>query len=205
MNENANERKNRHSDDIYREVDRDDRNEKHRVVEDLLKSLRKKRESIVLQTLHLSSFNKRLELLLECFDAYSFENEKEESLEKARVPRDKKSATAGGSKSNLEEMCEDQRQPVASEEENNVEESVERRMDRIFNLKKVNSKVNKRLAVEIYNLIKANKNIPFDDLVKGIKQSKYKVVEIINTLIKEKLIIKTFDKGFVYKINKNIL
>lgn len=205
MNENVNEHKNRHIDDIYREeADRDEgkESEKLRIVEDLLKSLRKKRESIVLQTVHLNSFNKRLELLLECFNAYSFENDKEN---RAEMVGDRKSATAGGGKKTLEEMCEDQRQSVVSEEENNNGESIERRMDRIFGMKKMNSKVNKKLAVEIYNLIKSNKNIPFDDLVKRIKQSKYKVVEIINTLIKEKIVIKTFDKGFVYKINKNIL
>ncbi|KAL6120877.1 hypothetical protein NUSPORA_02312 [Nucleospora cyclopteri] len=64
-----------------------------------------------------------------------------------------------------------------------------------------NKKLN-QIAQEIYLLIEQNKKILLDEIVKRVKLSKYKTIEILNVLVKEKIVTKKFDKGFVYEIRK---
>ncbi len=59
----------------------------------------------------------------------------------------------------------------------------------------------------IKSVIREREEISLDELIKEIKgkasiSSKYKIIEILNEMIKEREIVKKFEKkGFIYKIN----
>lgn len=162
--------------------------DKIKMAEFLLQSIRSKSDAILSQTKHLKSFNRRLELLLACFKAYSIAESGNitgtKNIVAESVPSVKRIKTSALGDEHGKDAG-DKKSPVCE-------------ISRLF----LNNKTSRELAMCIYDLIKQREQITFDELVKGIKQSKYKVIDTINVLVREKVIVKSFDKGFVYRLNK---
>lgn len=186
--------------------------EKIEALENLLAAIKEKTAAIASQTRFLKGFNKKMEILLLCFKAYSFEEDGKCS--KNVVKKDMSKNKIGVLP--VESIVGPAQSPVAIkkskveslvvENSGNNEASgglvsssaIGSAVTRLFGT----NPVAKSLANNILELVSARDSITLDDLVKGIKYSKYKVIEIINALIKERIVLKSFEKGFVYRISK---
>lgn len=150
--------------------------EKVETITELLSAVERKKKAIQSQTKFLKNFNAKLELLLECFKAYSFDSDFTEPIAKCPTKPIEK---------------EEQKKKVKTNE--TIDECIEK-------LSRGDAQVKSLLSL-IFDVIKDNEPVSLDDLVKMIKYSKYKVIEVLNILIKERIVIKSFEKGFVYRIN----
>lgn len=166
--------------------------------QDLLKAIQQKKKRLTAQTELLREFNGRMELLLECFEAYSFEGEptqiKNPGVDARKVEaikadvRKVEAIKAETIKTKLEEPIKRSR--------TQMEELDPRPLEEIFG-RNVSAR---SLAGNLIEIIQAGGSIPLDALVKEAKQSRYKVVETLNVLVREKIVMKNFEKGFVYRI-----
>lgn len=187
--------------------------EKLETLETLLKSIKSKTSSISGQTKFLNAFNKKMEILLMCFEAYSIEETKEEKESKENVRernvKSKENIKEINKEINKENSKENNKandivkKIKISEKENNpidvLSENIYlKRLESLFDT----NVISKMIGKSILDLIQSREFITLDDLVKGVKNSKYKVIEVLNVLIKERIIIKSFEKGFVYRISK---
>lgn len=143
-------------------------------LENALKGIKEKASHLESQTKYLVEFNERLETLLRCIEAYSFEESE---------PAEKK-------KENVE-VLQIETEPVKKT----------RKIDKLQGLYGKNE-IMKDVAINVFETIKLNEPIALDDLVGSIKYSRYKIMEVLNRLIREKVIVKSFEKGFVYRISK---
>lgn len=168
-----------------------DLKEEEQKVEKLLKEIKNKAEIIESQTKHLRLFNAKLEILLKCFEAYSFE----EISKKENITNKLKNNVDFKDTNDLKNKLKDI---------NDLKDSTDLQDKTINeeNIKKLKISKNNALAMSIFELIKENEPISLDNIVKSIKHSKYKIIEILNEFIKERIIIKKFEKEFVYRINK---
>lgn len=169
-------------------------------IESILKAMGSKRSKLKSQTRFLTAFNMKLELLLDCFKAYSID----ENSEKIGISEASKGTDAfpshGGSKEKEPKRVrvdENTKNTQTNQKETKGGQEADL-LNGLFNRKENE----KSLAVSLLELIKEKEPISLDDLVKGIKCSKYKVIEVLNVLIKEKIVLKRYEKGFVYTINK---
>lgn len=163
--------------------------DKIEAVESLLRLIRNKSDTISSHIKYLKSFNKRLELLLECFKAYSFVESENVSSTKSIPTKAEDNAKRAKPNNHVDDV---------SGEATLDGRDLKGEINKLFE----SNKANRNLAMGIYDLIKQREPITFDDLVKGIKQSKYKVIDTINVLVKERVIVKSFEKRFVYRLNK---
>ncbi|KAI5182286.1 hypothetical protein PAEPH01_2881, partial [Pancytospora epiphaga] len=62
------------------------------------------------------------------------------------------------------------------------------------------NKPHKNIALQIFKLLKEHEVVSLDGVVRNIKLSKYKVIEILNIMVRKGIVSKYFDKGFMYKI-----
>lgn len=190
--------------------------EKIETLDNLLNSIKNKTATVSSQTKFLKSFNNRLETLLMCFKAYSIEEKdpiysEENTIETIKNTKENKNnrnmsikQSKGDYKtSNNEKNFEHKTKEDSIEEIKRfkIEYDFNSIIDKLF----ITNPVSKLLAINILELIKARGSISLDDLVKSIKSSKYKVIDALNILIKEKVIVKSFEKGFVYRISKEII
>ncbi|ELA42573.1 uncharacterized protein VICG_00325 [Vittaforma corneae ATCC 50505] len=183
--------------------------------ESTLKSIKSKTKILESQTRFLKDFNTRLEILLKCFEAYSFE-EAEDSIANKNIATNNKASSITASKNSVvaTRLGEDKDNVVnSSEDEKQNNKKVKTMPDNSSTAAKANPMevietvfekrpAAKNLAMTLFEIIQANEPISLDNLVKSIKTSKYKAIEIVNVLIKEKVILKSFDRGFVYRINR---
>ncbi|KAM0679963.1 hypothetical protein GINT2_001905 [Glugoides intestinalis] len=148
--------------------------EKVETISELLKAIERKKKTIQSQTKFLKNFNTKLELLLACFKAYSFESDFTETIEKCPTKHIEKEEHKKKIKTN---------------------ESMEERIEKLSR----GDPQLKSILLLVFDVIKDNEPISLDDLVKMIKFSKYKVIEALNILIKDRVVVKSFEKGFVYR------
>jgi len=149
-----------------------------KALEDTLEGIKQKGRLLESQTKFLNDFNARLETLLGCFEAYAFE----EAVEKGQV------------------ACVEQEAPKRCKRDECTEDAPARgALETVGTLFGKNALLND-MAVSVFETIRANEPISLDDLVKSIKHSKYKVIEVLNRLIREKLVMKSFERVFVYRV-----
>lgn len=173
--------------------------EKIERLQELLSSIKGKANVIASQTKFLKTFNRKMEILIACFKAYAIDDKDAifvPEMAERKPTKEKKAASIAptcDSQSNKDSLdtCEIKRARL----------SMEALIEKVF----AANQIEKALANTILSLIKSREFIALDDLVKGIKSSKYKVIEVINILIKEKIIVKSYEKGFVYRISKEVL
>lgn len=190
--------------------------ENFELLENVLNSIKSKTKMLESQTRFLKGFNTKLEILLRCFEAYSFEEAGDGAAERNITADDKisgisvcKSSTAGikpsenkGSE-NAVNCREDEKQSnkkakKGADDTASINVNCTDVIERVFE----KNSAAKNLATVLFEIIQANEPISLDNLVKSIKTSKYKAIEIVNVLIKEKVILKSFEKGFVYRVNR---
>lgn len=154
---------------------------------ELVSSIKKKTLFIRAHTENLKIVNTKIELFLNSLDAYS----NVESME----PKEEKPKKIRGSEKIKAKNVESPKKPK-------IEDVIDPRttISSIF----ATNKSNKNMALHLYDLLNGQDVMGLDDIVKNIKLSKYRVIEILNVLVREKLIVKYFDKGFFYKLNKEI-
>lgn len=159
-----------------------------RQIETLVLSIKKKSQAVRKQARALNSLNSKLEVFLMALDAYSLDA-KEQQCEPARA----------GGRTKAEALRKNITTPVKKTKR---EEPLDARsaIAMLFRA----SKTQKSTALEIYKLLENNEVVGLDDIVKSIKMSKYRVIEILNSLVRERIVLKHFDKGFLYKINKEM-
>lgn len=175
--------------------------EKIEHVHTLLQSIKKKAAAIKQQTVDLNKFNRKLTILLDCIDAYSFED-----------TGDSINKTSDQVSRNIEKIEKEGKHRINESEENvikkhktaNETETKDNRIDTVEVIAELfkNDSTCHSIAKATYEMILERETVPLDDIVKSFKYSKYKVIEILNVLIKNKIVLKSFEKGFVYRINK---
>lgn len=187
--------------------------DKLETLDTLLASVIAKTKTLSNQNKFLKVFNKKMEILLSCIDAYSIEDKEfiRMELEEKAIKSDTEKVTKKVIKKDTEKVT---KKAIKSDTENVIKSDT----DKVIKKRKVtavdlqckldNSALNlfpdpvaKGIANNILDLIKSRESISLDDLVKGIKSSKYKVIEVLNSLIKERVIVKSFEKGFVYRMS----
>lgn len=154
-----------------------------REVEALLLSIREKTMSIRAKTESLVGLNKRLESFKAALDAYALKGTEE------RTGREHKGSPK--KRMRLEKGVSGLPKPAAS-----CEDSI----GLLFTM----NKAYRHTALQIHKLISENEVASLDDIVRSIKLSKYRLIEILNVLVKEKIVLKYFDKGFMYRLNKEL-
>ena len=181
--------------------------EKIETLENLLISIQNKTKTIVNQTKFLKTFNKKLEILLMCFKAYSFDDKdfignEESNIEGIKNIQENKKNTESSSLKEIQNDLKNRRSSYNDE----IPETIKNGFDLNSMTEQIfgTNLLQKTLANSIIDLIRTKISISLDDLVKNIKSSKYKVIDVLNILIREKIIIKSFEKGFVYRISKEI-
>ena len=154
-------------------------------IADLLSSIKSKTTYIKSQTEMLNKFNVKIELLLKSIQAYSSEpyneNYKEEMADFNRNEKAKSQKALNIKQDAPTSQKTDPKTKIAN----------------LF----LSNKNSKNIALQLFNIISDSKIIPLEEIVKRMKLSKYKIIEILNFLVKEKIILKYFDKGFMYKLN----
>lgn len=153
-------------------------------IEELVSSIKDKTVLVKSHTNYLKNLNAKLELLIKAFDTYSVVPEVE-IIEKKKIPEKKK---LENEESKKQKQSEIKLEPVDQR----------KAISQIFS----GNKSNKNTALQIYDLLFESASTGLDEIVKNIKTSKYRVIEILNILVKEKIVLKHFDKGFIYQINK---
>lgn len=121
-------------------------------------------------------FNVKLEALLKTIEVFSIDPEPVKKISTCAV---------------VDKKIVNKPQPAVKTQE-------EITCDELF--KKENRKV-KAVANDLLEYLKEQKTVFLDDLVKKAKLSKYKTISILGVFVKENLITKRFDKGFIYEIN----
>jgi len=58
----------------------------------------------------------------------------------------------------------------------------------------------KETGMNILGMLEENGRMRLEEIVKSIKMSKYKTIEILNLMVRSKIIGKKFEKGFVYEL-----
>ena len=154
-----------------------------------MESIGKKKQRLERQTGQLRLFNTRLELFLKCLKAYSMEDTAEEEstakktkVEEKRVPEAVETSTIDS--------------PATTREEKT--ETAELAIERLFK----GNQARKSIAEDIHRIVKENEPIALDNLIKAAKHSKYKAIDVLNALIKGKMISKSYERGFVYRLNR---
>lgn len=178
--------------------------EKVNILENLLNSIQSKTKAISGQTKFLKAFNRKLEILMMCFRAYSIDEENLiENLKNSKENTKNIEITSYKETQKISKI----KKSISSDEIIDDIKRLKRDTDLTLTLEKIfiNNPVNKSLAVSILELIGSRISITLDELVKSIKLSKYKVIDVLNTLIKEKIVVKSFEKGFVYRISKDFI
>lgn len=139
----------------------------------LMESIKNKTERIKQHTNLLNILNYKLEALSCAFNAYSEEVEGNDEWKENKEKKIKKNETK-------------------------EEKDVYGIINGIF----IEQKGNKSIAIEIYKLLESNGITGLDEIVRQIKQSKYRIINVLNILVRERIILKYFEKGFNYKLNK---
>lgn len=185
--------------------------EKVNILENLLNSIQSKTKAISGQTKFLKAFNRKLEILMMCFRAYSIDEENliengERNIENLKNSKENTKNIEITSYKETQKISKIKKS-ISSDEIIDDIKRLKRDTDLTLTLEKIfiNNPVNKSLAVSILELIGSRISITLDELVKSIKLSKYKVIDVLNTLIKEKIVVKNFEKGFVYRISKDFI
>jgi hypothetical protein len=194
-------------------------NDRIETLENLLTSIKEKTKVLSKQNNYLKSFNIRIEILLKCFEAYSIEEnniEEGNNIEDSNIEEKKirKSNNKKGGKSSINKdkssMNNSQKSdsPAGFKDKSSV--TISMKKDKSIVIDSLNktpdnilclNPIEKVLSKTILELISSKESISLDDLVKGIKNSKYKVIEVLNKLIKEGQVKKSFDKkGFIYRM-----
>ncbi|KAI5148106.1 hypothetical protein ENBRE01_0120 [Enteropsectra breve] len=171
---------------------------KLKTIEQHIRSIKIKILDIIDRTEKLRDFNNKVEMLLLAYETYS-ENIDVELVQSSSTGKNEKKGSVQSHKTRQSKSC-----PSDEPQEKLVKKAKKmlpaHRIQELFK----SSKNNKNIAMEIYGLLESGNTVPLDDIVKRIKQSKYKVIEILNTLLKERIVVKSFDKGFMYRTNNNI-
>merc|ERR1712131_60250 len=81
-----------------------------------------------------------------------------------------------------------------------VKDNDEHILTKIETLFAKDKKNHSKIAIQIFLIIKENRSILLDDIVKNVKLSKYKIIDILNILVRENLVSRKFDRGFMYEI-----
>ncbi|KAI4293094.1 hypothetical protein PAPHI01_2368 [Pancytospora philotis] len=167
--------------------------EKAKHVLGLAAAIRDKTVLVRKSTQRLNMVNLKLRALLDAFSAYAVPHSeiappgREPAPERSRVKRIKAGPAEPADKENCPVQDHDTPQP-----------------QRIPDVSEVFTacRLHKAIALQIKALLSDGSAVALDDIVKSIKQSKYKVIEILNTMVKERIVLKYFKKGFMYKINR---
>lgn len=160
-------------------------NKKMREMLEIAKRIKSKTEEARENTGKLRLFNVKLKALLTSLDAYSTEIPlpQTRTIQKSKVP---------GMLTRAAPVTEERR-----ENKQNLQLGNRGLCDRLFS--KENSKV-QRISKEMLTILEEEKKIMLDDMVRRVKMSKYKVIEILNAFVKESIITKRFNKGFIYEL-----
>lgn len=173
-------------------------------IESLILSIRNKTQTIVNKTYKLKTLNKKLQLLLSAIETYSFEQEDENIENKTELNTIKVNKKPKVSKSEINGR-DDYNIMVNNAPDSTIAAIADEKpsISNLFKHDKTQKGINQKgIAMQLYKILENTTVISLDDLVKGIKISKYKVIEILNILVKEKIVLKFFDKNFMYKLNK---
>ena len=156
-------------------------------IEELVKSIRAKIEIIQEKDARYKRINRNFAMLLKALDAYSITPSALESQLERQASRqaDRQLDTPGKRDTPAKKARTTERTPRATIEGLSYQKVIHR-----------------EIALEIFDLLEKRGTVSLEDLVKGIKQTKYRVIEALNVLLKEKKILKSFNKGFEYRINE---
>ena len=162
----------------------------------LAASVREKTLAIISKTQGLKRLNGKLRLFLSSLDAYSLDA----APSHPRNARKTRDSQQGSSPSKKIKPGDEPPRKHSEDKENDGREDPKDRINRLFRL----NKGQKGVALQIYSLLQESDVTSLDDIVRGIKLSKYRVIEILKLMVKEKIVSKFFEKGFMYKVNSEV-
>lgn len=157
-------------------------------LQQLLSSVKKKTLDLRSHIEFFKNLNIKLEAFIKAMEAYS-----EPAQEEGTGPAAKE-ATA--------------KKPLPQREDRKAEKRMKREEERCVDIQSristlfMEHRANRATAMDIYLLLDKNGTTCLDEIVKQIKQSKYRVINVLNAMVKDQIILKHFEKGFNYTLNR---
>lgn len=203
-------------------------------ISSLLDGIKNKRRTVEIQTNALKEFNMKMEVLLECFKAYSIENKdtninlsNNTRIESTGVNTNVSNGTNIGASTSTgvnvsKGVSNGTNIGVSISNNTNITKNTGKNTTNTTNTNTNTNNINdiageskkikpnlpfdsldpslNEVALKMFQFIENKGTATLDEIVKSVKCSKYKIIEILNIFIKEKVVVKSFDKGFIYKI-----
>lgn len=183
----------------------------------LIQSIRNKTVTVQSNTRVLKAFNSKIELFLEALNAYSVDTIEEEQHGRSSQNRANKMHTNINTSMETISVTPYKKQRQTADNMSAPAHtqgihapgclgslSAERlppstAISQLFSSKKQQ----REIAMEIYRLLEGSETVPLEEIVKRIKLSKYRVIEILNEMVRERIILKHFARGFFYRLNRD--